>query len=225
MIYPRDRGEDSMTFEEAGQRYIQLKAAVASGSLTVEAYNSAITELRVQDASGQWWQVDPGDGAWLSWNGQAWVRPAPTPPPPPPPQSAPAPVGAAAGARSVSVPRPAPSARPSARIGDSLMSLLPGVGIQFFQQRAAYMANPAAAARFLLPCLLSVVSVALAPRLGRWVAVLVIVPSLAYLLWPMIAGFDSQAGASGLIQSQAGRGLAGMSLFYMLMNLVRRRRR
>jgi hypothetical protein len=105
------------------------------------------------------------------------------------------------------------------------MSLLPGVGIQLFQHRAAYMASPGTAARFLAPCLLSLISVALAPRLGRWVAVLVIVPSLAYLLWPMVSGFDGQAGASGLIQSQAGRGLAGISLFYMLMNLLRARRR
>jgi len=213
-----------MTFEEAGQRFVQLRMAVNSGSLTIEAFNAAIGELRVQDATGQWWQLDPGDGAWLFWNGQAWARPVPSPPPPPP-RTVPIYPAGAPGAQTVSVPRPATPPRSGARISDSLMSLLPGIGIQFFQHGAAYRANPAAGARFLLPCVLSVVSVALAPRLGRWVAVLVIIPSLAFLLWPMIAGFDGSAGASGLIQAQAGRGLAGMSLFYMLMNLMRSSRR
>lgn len=214
-----------MTFEEAGQRYTQLRTAMVSGSLTPEDYNAGITQLRVQDNSGQWWQIDPENGTWLFWNGQAWVRPTPSPPPPPPQTAAIYPRSAAPGAHSVSVPRPAPAPGANVRVTDSLVSLLPGMGIQFFQHGAAYMANPVAAARFLAPCLLSLVSVALAPRLGRWVAVLVIVPSLAYLLWPMVSGFDSQAGAAGLIQSQAGRGLAGMGLFYMLMNLLRARRR
>lgn len=212
-----------MTFEEAGQRYVQLRMAMTSGSLTMEDFNAAIAQLQVQDATGLWWQLDPSDGAWLFWNGQAWARPAPSPPPPPPRTVPVSP--AAPAAHSVTVARPATTPRSGPRIADSLISLLPGVGIQFFQHSAAYRANPAAAARFLLPCLLSIVSVALAPRLGRWVAVLVIVPSLAYLLWPMISGLDSQAGAAGLIQTQAGRGLAGMSLFYMLMNLVRTGRR
>ncbi|MFB3905596.1 MAG: hypothetical protein ACE15E_19285 [Acidobacteriota bacterium] len=214
-----------MTFEEAGQQYLQLRTALGAGSLTIDDYNAAIAQLRVQDATGQWWQIDPADGAWLFWNGQAWARPAAPPPPPPPPaRIVPAPVAGIPAAQPVNVPRPL-APRSGARITDSLISLLPGIGIQFFQHSAAYRANPAAAARFLLPCLLSVVSVALAPRLGRWVAVLVIIPSLGYLLWPMVGGFDSQAGASGLIQTQAGRGLAGMSLFYMLMNLMRTSRR
>jgi hypothetical protein len=211
-----------MTFEEAGQRYWQLRTAFSSGSLTIENYQVQISQLRVQDTTGQWWQIDATDGSWLFWNGRVWSRPAS---PSPPPQTVSAPGAGALGAQTVTIPRPATAPRSGARITDSLISLLPGIGIQFFQHGSTYLANPAAAARFLLPCLLSVVSVALVPRLGRWVAVLVIIPSLAYLLWPLISGFDAQAGATGLVQTQAGRGLAGMSLFYMLMNLVRSGRR
>lgn len=77
-----------MDFAQAQQRYQQLVAQRSAGQISEQAYASAAGQLRVQDASGRWWAIDPGSGQWLAWNDSAWVPATPpqamaSPPPPP----------------------------------------------------------------------------------------------------------------------------------------------
>lgn len=62
-----------MTFEEAGQAYSQLRAQLQAGQITPAQFTEAAGQLRLQDASGNWWQIDPNSGHWLYWNGSNWV--------------------------------------------------------------------------------------------------------------------------------------------------------
>ncbi|UCF37616.1 MAG: hypothetical protein JSU96_01745 [Acidobacteriota bacterium] len=61
-----------MTFEEAGQRFTQLRAQLESGQITEAQYAEAVNQLQVQDEAGTWWQLDPNSGSWLRWNGSIW---------------------------------------------------------------------------------------------------------------------------------------------------------
>ncbi len=81
--------------------------------------------------------------------------------------------------------------------------------------------NPMAAVQFAGPTLLSAVATALAPRLGRWVVLPVVLGCLVWLVWPVVAGGSSQA----LSTNNAGRGLVGMSMLYMIPRLWRAGRR
>jgi hypothetical protein len=66
-----------MDFEEAGRRYVDLRARYGAGQLDQRQFADAVGRLRVQDAAGRWWTLDP-DGGWLWWNGAAWVAAAGT---------------------------------------------------------------------------------------------------------------------------------------------------
>lgn len=66
-----------MHFDEARQRFDQLTTRWRQGQITQEQYVASVNELRVQDPSGTWWQLDPASGGWIFWNGSQWVPGAP----------------------------------------------------------------------------------------------------------------------------------------------------
>ena len=66
-----------MDFAQTQQRYQQLAAQRRAGQISEQAYASAVGQLRVQDASGRWWAIDPRSGQWLAWNDSAWVPATP----------------------------------------------------------------------------------------------------------------------------------------------------
>ena len=103
---------------------------------------------------------------------------------------------------------------------DGVLSILPGIGIQLFQRWGFYKTNPMAAVQFLAPALLSAVAMALAPRSGRVLPILMVLACLAWLSWPVIsqwAGVSADPAAG--LRDNAGRGLAGMSMLYMIPRL------
>jgi hypothetical protein len=85
--------------------------------------------------------------------------------------------------------------------------------VAFAQRPALYMEDPTRLLGLLIPCAVSVISVALAPRIGRWLAILLVVAALGWILLPLFGGEP--------IQAHAGRGLIGMSCFYAVMRLLR----
>lgn len=107
-----------MTFDEAVRQYADLRARVQAGWLTQEQFAAAVSQLRVQDQRGVWWQLHP-NGSWLYWDGRAWqaplAQPAPSAAPAAPPRPAaarPRPASAPPRGRPVARPRPvAPTAR------------------------------------------------------------------------------------------------------------------
>lgn len=67
-----------MDFQQAEQRAAELRQQRADGRMPPEQFDQQIALLRLQDAGGTWWQVDPAAEGWLYWDGAAWA--AGTPP-------------------------------------------------------------------------------------------------------------------------------------------------
>ena len=68
--------EEENPFTALENEYQTLKERLETGSLTAEAFQEAVNALRLQDSGGSWWQLRY-DGAWLKWEGTAWVEAAP----------------------------------------------------------------------------------------------------------------------------------------------------
>lgn len=69
-----------MTFDEALRQYADLQARWQRGWLTQEQFVAAVSQLRVQDQRGVWWQLHPTAGTWLYYDGRTWqAAPSPTP--------------------------------------------------------------------------------------------------------------------------------------------------
>jgi hypothetical protein len=93
------------------------------------------------------------------------------------------------------------------------LSYLPGIAIDIFQHSSTYSNDPGRAINIILPSILSVVSVGLCPRIGKWVSIILVVVALGWLLLPIFGG--------GKIVDNSGRGIVGISFFYTLMQLLR----
>lgn len=75
-----------MTFEDAAQRYAQLRQQRDYGQLPDAQFRQMVAQLMVVDAQGAYWQPDPDTGQWLTYNGAAWVAPGAAAPPAAAPQ-------------------------------------------------------------------------------------------------------------------------------------------
>jgi hypothetical protein len=64
-----------MNAQEAESAYRILKRDREEGKISEEVFISRVNELRYQDYNGDWWQIRAEDGAWMQWNGSAWVAP------------------------------------------------------------------------------------------------------------------------------------------------------
>jgi drug/metabolite transporter (DMT)-like permease len=62
-----------MTFEEAGQQFAILRQQRDLGQLPDAQFRQLAGQLTVTDAQGAYWQLDPGSGQWMTFNGSAWV--------------------------------------------------------------------------------------------------------------------------------------------------------
>lgn len=73
--------------EQMRVRYQRLVSQFRAGVLSESQYQRALQALRWQDQSGTWWSIRPSDGAFLRYDGHAWVPMDPrSPPSAPPPQ-------------------------------------------------------------------------------------------------------------------------------------------
>jgi len=90
-----------MSFADFQRRYRLLRSQLDAHQISPQAFAAQVNQLRLQDASGRWWQIDPQTGGWLAWNGAAWA-----PALPPSTSSATAPGSA----------QPLPAARSAARL-------------------------------------------------------------------------------------------------------------
>lgn len=228
-----------MTFEEASARFAQLEAMYRAGQMGHPQFLASAGEIRVQDAAGAWWQIDPQTRAWLTWNGAAWVNPAlPQPPPQPPPQMrAPAPQ-----AYQQPYPQQQPQARPQqygqpgapvavqpqkaaassmAGTWDGLASVIPGLVVDWIQRWPIYKQNPQMAVGVAAPALISGLLVPMVPKIGRAIPMLVVLGCLGWLCWPVISGWAEISKETKGVQNQMGRGLVGMSLVYLIPRIWR----
>ena len=231
-----------MTFEEAGQQFANLQAAYRAGQLQAAQFQQMAAELRVQDPSGNWWQIEPNSAQWMMWNGTQWTwpqqqaRPA-TPQPaysqpaypqpayaqpaypaqrPPIVPSAPMPPQAAPQSTlTVQKKKAAPA------IWEGLAPVIPGLAIGLVQGWPMYSKNMVLLAGFAIPSLLPGVLVPLVPYVGRTVAIIVVVGCLGWLSWPILIPLSARLGNAQAVQAQAGRGLVGVSLIYLIPRIWR----
>lgn len=60
-------------FAALEKKYELLNMEAQAGSISLEEFQQEVNRLQFQDAAGTWWQLRY-DGAWLKWDGAAWVE-------------------------------------------------------------------------------------------------------------------------------------------------------
>lgn len=63
-------------FAALEEKYEQLNMEAQTGAISPEQFQEKVNGLRFEDAGGTWWQLRH-DGAWIKWNGAAWVEAEP----------------------------------------------------------------------------------------------------------------------------------------------------
>lgn len=69
-----DAGE--RRFALLAEEYRRLNDLARAGAISPGEFQEKVNALRFQDAAGAWWQLRY-DGAWLRWEGAAWVEAKP----------------------------------------------------------------------------------------------------------------------------------------------------
>ncbi len=224
-----------MTFEEAGQQFANLQAQFRAGRMQTAEFQQMAAQLRVQDPSGNWWQIEPNSAQWMMWNGSQWAWPQQQAQPAAQQQVAAQPmaVGYAPQRAAVVAPvvqpfQPAPQGSLTVQkkmaapaIWEGLAPVLPGLVIGLVQGWPMYSKNTAMLAGFAIPSLLPAVLVPLVPTVGRTVAILVVIGCLGWLSWPVLMQLHALLGNAQAVQAQAGRGLVGVSLLYLIPRIWR----
>jgi len=62
-----------MSFQKIETRYKSLKNQLDTRRITPQQFTSQVSQLRIKDKRGNWWQIRAEDGNWITWNGTAWV--------------------------------------------------------------------------------------------------------------------------------------------------------
>ena len=200
-----------MDFQQAANRYHQLRGQLSGGLISPQQFSAEIVQLRGQDPAGRWWQIDPNTGQWLMWNGVQWVPAAQQA------QTVAAPAPKAPSSVSVK-PKPKHSAP---AVWEGLVSVLPGFVIEMLQRWPVYQRDPELLAGFALPSLLPALLLPLVPKIGRWIAIMIVLGCLAWLSWPLISQWSEILGNAKSVQNHAGRGLVGVSLLYLIPRIWR----
>jgi hypothetical protein len=169
-----------------------------------------VAQLRVQDAGGFWWQLEPNSGRWMVWNGAQWVFG----PQSPAPQS----VAQAAPPRQTMA---VPVRKAGPNILEGLAPVVPGIAIELLQRWPAYRGDPIALASFAIPSLLPGLLLPLVPTIGRTSAILLVLGCLAWLSWPLVSQAREMLGTANAAQSHVGRGLVGVSMLYLIPRIWR----
>jgi hypothetical protein len=220
-----------MTFEEAGAQFARVQAQWRNGALATPEYEHVVDLLRVEDQAGWWWRLDPRGGQWTVWNGSQWVSPQQVAA-----ASTQRPRVSMAGTPQAAAPvvQPqSPQALPPQQVvtvhakpagpamWEGFAYVIPGFAIDMLQRWPVYRSNPSMLVGFVVPALLPAVLVPLVPRIGRVTAIAVVLGCLAWLSWPVISQASTMVGNAGAVQSQAGRGLVGVSLVYLIPRIWR----
>jgi predicted amidophosphoribosyltransferase len=96
---------------------------------------------------------------------------------------------------------------------NTTLSYLPGVAIDFLQHWPSYSKDPMSAVNIVLPSLLSIFSVGISPKIGKWISLILVVVAFGWLLIPFFTG--------GNVVDNSGRGIVGISFFYTIARLLR----
>ena len=201
-----------MTFEEAGARFAQLQVQYRQGILPEPQFEQMTAGLRVLDPQQHWWQIEPHSGQWMMWTGAQWINPNAQAQMPVPPPSA---------ARPAAVSPPAVGKAPKMAIWEGLASVAPGFVVEMVQHWPTYQKDTQQLIGFVVPSLLPSVLVPMASRLGRVLSILIVLGCLVWLSWPVISQAGAIVGNPAGVQKQAGRGLVGISLLYLIPRLWR----
>jgi hypothetical protein len=62
-----------MSYQQAMEQFNDLCRKYHAQQVNYQQFCQAVDQLRVQDGSGNWWQLSY-DGKWMQWNGTAWIQ-------------------------------------------------------------------------------------------------------------------------------------------------------
>jgi hypothetical protein len=71
---PAEPSADQQRFAALQERYDELQRQHSALEIDRDEFVAAVHELRFQSEDGTWWQLRPEDGAWLLWDGKAWIE-------------------------------------------------------------------------------------------------------------------------------------------------------
>jgi hypothetical protein len=66
-----------MTFQQAQQRYQQLRNQYQKGEISPEQYQAEVDKIRVRDSQGRTWSPGVESGKWYVYQGGAWISGSP----------------------------------------------------------------------------------------------------------------------------------------------------
>ncbi len=66
-----------MNFQEAEKAYKDLRIQHTNGKLSDADFEAQVSQLKVQDAQGRWWQIGVRSGDWYVNDGQKWTKARP----------------------------------------------------------------------------------------------------------------------------------------------------
>lgn len=66
-----------MNFQEAEKAYKDLRIRHTNGRMSDSDFEAQVSQLKVQDAQGRWWQIGVRSGDWYVNDGQKWIKARP----------------------------------------------------------------------------------------------------------------------------------------------------
>jgi hypothetical protein len=68
---------ESLSFQEADRRYVEIRRCYEAGDLTDEEFDEELKQLMVQDQEGRWWVKSRTTGDWHYYDGTTWIKDTP----------------------------------------------------------------------------------------------------------------------------------------------------
>ena len=63
-----------MDFKKAIARYKDLQKQLKKKKISQAQFAHEAAKIQLQDSQGNWWQINPDDGSWLTWDGSNWLQ-------------------------------------------------------------------------------------------------------------------------------------------------------
>jgi hypothetical protein len=67
-----------LSLSQLYQSYMQLRGQLENQTLSYQQFVDSVRQLQAQDATGQWWTIDPQTGKYLTYTSGGWVEAMPT---------------------------------------------------------------------------------------------------------------------------------------------------
>lgn len=66
-----------LSLSQLYQSYMQLRSQLENQTLSYQQFVDGVRQLQAQDATGQWWMIDPQTGRYLTYTASGWMEATP----------------------------------------------------------------------------------------------------------------------------------------------------